>query len=73
MARKPTEADKLAKELELQLAALNAQPSPVDVVRNITNQPATTTKATTYEEARANVSQIKDPKIRAQFEKSLLA
>jgi hypothetical protein len=69
MARKPTEADKLAKELELQLAALNAQPSPVDVVRNITNQPATTTKATTYEEARANVSQIKDPKIRAQFEK----
>jgi hypothetical protein len=69
MARKPTEADKLAKELELQLAALNAQPSPVDVVRNITNQSATTTKATTYEEARANVSQIKDPKIRAQFEK----
>jgi len=69
MARKPTEADKLAKELERQLAALNAQPSPVDVVRNITNQPATTTRATTYEEARANVSQIKDPKIRAQFEK----
>jgi hypothetical protein len=69
MARKPTEADKLAKELECQLAALNAQPSPVDVVRNITNQPATTTRATTYEEARANVSQIKDPKIRAQFEK----
>ena len=69
MARKQTEADKLAKDLERQLAALNAQPSPVDVVRNITNQPATTTRATTYEEARANVSQIKDPKIRAQFEK----
>jgi hypothetical protein len=69
MARKPTEADKLAKDLERQLAALNAQPSPVDVVRNITNQPDTTTRATTYEEARTNVSQIKDPKIRAQFEK----
>jgi len=69
MARKPTEADKLAKELERQLAALNAQPSPVDVVKNITNQTAATSAATTYEEARANVSQIKDPKIRAQFEK----
>ena len=69
MARKPTEADKLAKDLERQLAVLNAQPNPVDVVRNITNQPDTTTRATTYEEARANVSQIKDPKIRAQFEK----
>lgn len=66
MARKPTEADKLAKELERQLAALNAQPSPVQTVQNIVNQPA---RATTYEEARANVSQVKDPKIRAQLER----
>ena len=69
MARKPTEADKLAKELERQLAALNAQPSPVDVVRNITNQPADTSKPT-YEGMRSQLSEIKDPKVRAALEKA---
>lgn len=72
MARKPTEADKLAKELERQLAALNAQPSPVDVVRNITNQPADTSKPT-YEGMRSQLSEIKDPKVRATLEKSFTA
>ena len=72
MARKPTEADKLAKELERQLAALNAQPSPVDVVRNITNQPADTSKPT-YEGMRSQLSEIKDPKVRAALEKSFTA
>jgi len=46
MARKKTEADRLAADLERQLAALNAQPSPVDVVRNITNPVADTSKPT---------------------------
>lgn len=69
MARKPTEADKLAKELERQLAALNAQPSPVDVVRNITNQPADISKPT-YEGMRSQLSEIKDPKVRAALEKA---
>lgn len=69
MARKPTEADKLAKELERQLAALNAQPSPVDVVKNITNQTAATSKPT-FEESRGLVSQISDPVMRAALEKA---
>jgi hypothetical protein len=69
MARKPTEADKLAKDLERQLAVLNAQPSPVDVVRNITNQTADTSKPT-YEGMRSQLSEIKDPNIRAALEKA---
>ena len=69
MARKPTEADKLAKELERQLAALNAQPSPVDVVRNITNQPADTSKPT-YEGMRSQLSEIKDPFWKSALEKA---
>jgi hypothetical protein len=69
MARKQTEADKLAKDLERQLAALNAQPSPVDVVRNITNPVADTSKPT-YEGMRSQLSEIKDPKVRAAFEKA---
>ena len=69
MARKPTAADKLAKDLERQLAALNAQPSPVDVVRNITNQTVPTREVNTYEEAVSRFSEIKDPTIRAQLEK----
>jgi len=69
MARKQTEADKLAKDLERQLAALNAQPSPVDVVRNITNQTADTSKPT-YEGMRSQLSEIKDPNIRAALEKA---
>ena len=69
MARKPTEADKLAADLERQLAALNAQPSPVDVVRNITNPVADTSKPT-YEGMRSQLSEIKDPKVRAAFEKA---
>lgn len=69
MARKPTAADKLAKDLERQLAALNAQPSPVDVVRNITNQTVDTSKPT-YEGMRSQLSEIKDPKIRAALEKA---
>jgi len=69
MARKPTEADKLAEDLERQLAALNAQPNPVDVVRNITNQTADTSKPT-YEEMRSQLSEIKDPNIRAALEKA---
>jgi len=69
MARKPTEADKLAKDLERQLAALNAQPSPVDVVRNITNQTVDTSKPT-YEGMRSQLSEIKDPNIKAALEKA---
>jgi|LakMenE01Jun11ns_1017448.scaffolds.fasta_scaffold9941663_3 hypothetical protein len=69
MARKKTEADRLAADLERQLAALNAQPSPVDVVRNITNPVADTSKPT-YEGMRSQLSEIKDPKVRAAFEKA---
>jgi len=69
MARKPTEADRLAADLERQLAALNAQPSPIDVVRNITNPVADTSKPT-YEGMRSQLSEIKDPKVRAAFEKA---
>ena len=67
MARKKTEADRLAADLERQLAALNAQPSPVQAVQNAVNPP---TKANTYEEARSKLSEIKDPKVRAAFEKA---
>jgi len=67
--RKPTEADRLAKELERQLAELNAQPSPVDVVKKITNQPVDTSKPT-YEGMRSQLSEIKDPKVRETLEKS---
>lgn len=70
--RKPTEADRLAKELERQLAELNAQPSPVDVVRNITNQPVDTSKPT-YEGMRSQLSEIKDPKVKEILEKSFTA
>lgn len=69
MARKQTEADKLAKDLERQLAALNAQPSPVDVVKNIINPTADTSKPT-YEGMRSQLSEIKDPNIRAALEKA---
>jgi hypothetical protein len=69
MARKKTEADRLAADLERQLAALNAQPSPIDVVRNITNPVADTSKPT-YEGMRSQLSEIKDPKVRAAFEKA---
>ncbi len=58
MARKKTEADRLAADLERQLAALNAQPSPVDVVRNITNPVADTSKPT-YEGMRSQLSEIR--------------
>lgn len=69
MARKPTEADKLAASLERQLAALNAQPSPVDIVKNITNPTASTKEVNTYEEAVSRFSEIKNPDIRAQLER----
>jgi hypothetical protein len=65
MARKQTEADKLAASLERQLAALNAQPSPVDVVKNIINPTASTREVNTYEEAVSRFSEIqKKSKIR---------
>jgi hypothetical protein len=69
MARKPTEADKLAADLKRQLAALNAQPNPVDIVKNITNPTASTREVNTYEEAVSRFSEIKNPDIRAQLEK----
>lgn len=65
--RKPTEADRLAADLERQLAALNAQPSPVKVVENIINPPAIASK---YEESRSRLSEISNPIIRAEFEKA---
>ena len=69
MARKLTEADKLAASLERQLAALNAQPSPIDVVKNITNPTASTREVNTYEEAVSRFSEIQNPEIRAQLER----
>jgi hypothetical protein len=69
MARKQTEADKLAASLERQLAALNAQPSPVDVVKNIINPTASTREVNTYEEAVSRFSEIQNPDIRAQLER----
>jgi len=68
MARKQTEADKLAASLERQLAALNAQPSPVDVVKNIINPTASTREVNTYEEAVSRFSEIQNPEIRARLE-----
>jgi hypothetical protein len=68
MARKPTEADKLAASLQRQLAALNAQPSPVDVVKNIINPTASTREVNTYEEAVSRFSEIQNPEIRARLE-----
>ena len=61
MARKQTEADKLAASLERQLKELNAQPSPIDVVKNITNPTASTREVNTYEEAVSRFSEIKNP------------
>jgi len=69
MARKPTEADKLAASLERQLAALNAQPSPVDVVKNIINPTASTREVNTYEDAVSRFSEIKNPDTRALLER----
>ena len=69
MARKLTEADKLAALLERQLKELNAQPSPIDVVKNITNPTASTREVNTYEEAVSRFSEIKNPEIRAQLER----
>jgi hypothetical protein len=69
MARKLTEADKLAASLERQLAALNAQPSPVDIVKNIINPTASTREVNTYEEAVSRFSEIQNPEIRAQLER----
>lgn len=67
--RKPTAADLLAADLERQLAALNAQPSPVQVVQNIVN-PVTATPKPTFEESRSLVSQVTDPILRAALEKA---
>ncbi len=69
MARKLTEADKLAASLERQLAALNAQQSPVDIVKNIINPTASTKEVNTYEEAVSRFSEIQNPEIRAQLER----
>lgn len=66
--RKPTAADLLAADLERQLAALNAQPSPVQVVQNIINP--TPVAKPTYEESRGLVSQVSDPIMRAALEKA---
>jgi hypothetical protein len=71
MARKPTAADLLALDLQRQLAALNAQPSPVKVVENIINPPAVATyeqKLADYEKAKSQFSEIKDPLVRATLE-----
>lgn len=67
--RKPTEADLLAADLERQLAALNAQPSPIQVVQNIIN-PVSATPKPTFEESRSLVSQVSDPIMRAALEKA---
>jgi len=72
MARKPTAADLLALDLERQLAALNAQPSPVEVVKNITNQSTPITyqqQLADYEKAKSQFSEIKDPLVRATLER----
>jgi hypothetical protein len=71
MARKPTAADLLALDLQRQLAALNAQPSPVKVVENIINPPAVATykqQLADYEKAKSQFSEIKDPLVRATLE-----
>jgi len=71
MARKPTAADLLALDLQRQLAALNAQPSPVKVVNDIINPPAPDTyeqKMAYYEKAKSQFSEIKDPLVRATLE-----
>jgi hypothetical protein len=68
MARKQTEADKLAASLERQLAALNAQQSPVDIVKNIINPTASTREVNTYEEAVSRFSEIQNPEMRARLE-----
>ena len=71
MARKPTAADLLALDLQRQLAALNAQPSPVKVVNDIINPPAPATyeqKMADYEKAKSQFSEIKDPLVRATLE-----
>jgi hypothetical protein len=66
MARKPTEADLLALDLQRQLAALNAQPSPVEVVKNIISEK---TPIASYEQAKSQFSEIKDPLVRATLER----
>jgi hypothetical protein len=71
MARKPTAADLLALDLQRQLAALNAQPSPVEVVKNITSQTTPVTyqqQLADYEKAKSQFSEIKDPIVRATLE-----
>jgi len=71
MARKPTAADLLALDLERQLAALNAQPSPIEVVKNITNQSTPATyqqQLADYEKAKSQFSEIKDPIVRTTLE-----
>ena len=71
MARKLTEADLLALDLKRQLAALNAQPSPVKVVSDIINPPVAATyeqKLADYEKAKSQFSEIKDPLVRATLE-----
>jgi hypothetical protein len=71
MARKRTAADLLALDLERQLAALNAQPSPVEVVKNITNQSTPATyqqQLADYEKAKSQFSEIKDPIVRTTLE-----
>jgi hypothetical protein len=71
MARKRTAADLLALDLERQLAALNAQPSPVEVVKNITNQSTPATyqqQLADYEKAKSQFSEIKDPIARTTLE-----
>lgn len=70
--RKPTEADLLAADLERQLAALSAQPSPIQIVQNIINPsptPTSTREVNTAEEAIAKFSEIKDPVLKAQLER----
>ena len=71
MARKPTAADLLALDLQRQLAALNAQPSPVEVEKNITSQTTPVTyqqQLADYEKAKSQFSEIKDPIVRATLE-----
>jgi hypothetical protein len=71
MARKPTAADLLALDLQRQLAALNAQPSPVEVAKNITSQTTPVTyqqQLADYEKAKSQFSEIKDPIVRATLE-----
>lgn len=71
MARKPTAADLLALDLQRQLAALNAQPSSVEVAKNTTSQPTPATyqqQLADYEKAKSQFSEIKDPIVRATLE-----